>query len=126
MADLDYFKQINDSFGHASADATLLYFASILEKNLRSTDFSARNGGEEFVAVLPHTGLASALEIAEQIRSRLASASIESRTGKINTTVSIGTTPLKTGDSKTDDLLSRADDAFYAAKTAGRNRIKSL
>jgi diguanylate cyclase (GGDEF)-like protein len=126
VADLDYFKRINDSYGHASGDETLICFASILEKNLRGIDFSARYGGEEFIAALPHTDLESAIEISERIRSRLSSTQIKTKSGTINATVSIGIAQLNKNDTQIDDLIIRADNALYEAKSAGRNCVRSL
>ncbi len=120
MADLDYFKRINDSFGHEAGDKVLAAFGALLRGQTRPTDIVARYGGEEFVILMPHTDLAQALIAAERIRAALAAARIEPLPDGV--TASFGVAELA-ADEKGDALLRRIDAALYAAKQAGRNRV---
>jgi diguanylate cyclase len=127
MADVDHFKKINDTFGHAVGDEILRRFAEILSKNIKGRDTAVRYGGEEFVVVLPHTQIEGADNLGEQIRNELQNKKwMHHKTGKpIGTvTASFGIAELRPGDSH-DALLERADAKLYEAKAGGRNCIKS-
>ena len=127
MADVDHFKRINDSFGHAVGDEILRRFAELLSKNIKGRDTAVRYGGEEFVVVLPHTPKEGAHNLGEQIRGELESKKwMHHRTGQPigKVTASFGVAQLRTGE-KSDELLERADANLYAAKALGRNRIVS-
>lgn len=123
MLDLDYFKHVNDQWGHATGDMVLVATAHVLGEELRGADLGARIGGEEFLAILPATEPAQAMEVAERIRARIARLSIEVPGGTISITTSIGIATLEQGESVTS-LLSRTDAALYAAKAGGRNRCE--
>ena len=122
--DLDRFKSINDSRGHAAGDAVLQLFAKVLSKTLRASDVIGRLGGEEFVAVLPAT-LKEAAIAAERVRAAFAAVSIVHEGQILSATVSIGVacgSPL----SVVDALIASADLALYRAKSNGRNRVETI
>ena len=123
MIDLDYFKLVNDAHGHAMGDRVLQHFVAVARRSLRKIDLLGRLGGEEFAALLPGSGLEAALEAAERLRSALANTPMAIEGGEIRVTVSIGVTLLRAGDASADPPLQRADEALYAAKTQGRNRV---
>ena len=118
MLDLDFFKQVNDNYGHAMGDKVLCAFAETLKTTLRSIDLAARLGGEEFAILLPSTTTKGALIIAERLRLKVANNSVE----QVNFTVSIGIAALSKKDNDYEDVLHRADAALYTAKDKGRNQ----
>ncbi len=120
MADLDFFKAINDRYGHQAGDDVLKEFARILENNCRKEDLPARYGGEEFAILLVHTGANQALIQAERIRSCLEETSIGAE--NIQATARFGIAELK-NEQSIDILIKQADDALYRAKHEGRNRV---
>lgn len=120
MADLDHFKRINDNHGHQAGDRVLEAFGALLRQQTRPTDVVTRFGGEEFVVLMPHTGLAQALVIAERIRTALAAMLIDPLPSAV--TASFGVAEFAVGE-KDDALLRRADQALYVAKQSGRNRV---
>jgi len=122
MLDLDFFKQVNDNYGHAAGDKVLCHFADVLTTTLRSIDLVARLGGEEFAILLPSTTLKGALIIAERLRLNVANHLVEHRNHQINITVSIGIAALLKKDNDYEDVLHRADAALYTAKDQGRNQ----
>lgn len=125
MLDVDLFKEVNDRFGHAFGDKVLIEFSRTVSGSLRPTDLLGRTGGEEFAAVLPDTGLASAERIAERVRRAVEGTIVVSPNGEGHAvTVSIGVAAAEKGGSSTlDTLLSTADARLYRAKAEGRNRI---
>ncbi|WP_109151487.1 diguanylate cyclase [Azospirillum sp. TSO5] len=128
MLDIDRFKAINDTHGHAVGDHALVRMAEVCRDELRDTDHIGRLGGEEFAIILPETPLASATEVAERLRQRLALAEVpivpgDHRHGCLRMTVSIGVALCGDEDSSIERALGRADRALYEAKAAGRNRI---
>lgn len=124
--DLDHFKRINDTHGHAGGDRVLQAFSQLLKASLRDIDISARFGGEEFVALLPDTSLPAALQTAERLRHCIEDTPLVSDGGEpIRYTASIGVAELIGSDNTIDDLLKRADQAVYTAKRAGRNRVST-
>jgi len=125
MLDLDHFKQVNDTYGHAAGDAVLQHFAGITLTVLRRTDLIGRLGGEEFAALLPDTDSNGALQLAERLRWTLASLPIPVERGEIALTVSIGVTSFLHTDLQANAILIRADRALYRAKQAGRNRVEA-
>lgn len=124
MLDLDHFKRVNDEHGHAAGDSLLRHFATLLSEELRAADTAGRIGGEEFAAILPGSGLASALTIAQRFRDRLATQVLWVGAARVEATVSIGIAAVKADDTSPDAVLLRADRALYRAKTAGRNRVQ--
>lgn len=124
MCDLDHFKGVNDTHGHLAGDAVLRQTAQTMEAMLRTTDFSARFGGEEFAILLPHTGQAQAWLLAERLRRRIASMGVKHAGRDIPVTISIGLAAFAPGDAATEaSLLSEADRALYLSKSNGRNRV---
>ena len=123
MLDIDFFKNINDEFGHMVGDDVLRAFAQRLREFLRSDDVCARFGGEEFVVVLPDTPLATAMEIGERIRKGIAEAPLLTKP-MVQATVSIGVAKMEQEQS-INDLFAAADAALYLAKNEGRNQVRS-
>lgn len=119
LMDIDHFKTVNDNLGHAVGDAVLRALVSLVQTRLRRADSLSRWGGEEFLALLPHTGRAGATEIAESVRNAIASASFD-HGQPIH--VSLGVATLRSGDT-VDKLVQRADERLYAAKARGRNCV---
>jgi diguanylate cyclase (GGDEF)-like protein len=125
LADLDNFKNVNDTYGHAIGDSVLREAARRLAKPMRPYDALGRYGGEEFLIVLPGCGVESALLVAERVRSTLASTPIDTPAGPVAMTVSLGVAALEKGASlDADHLIQAADDALYRAKRGGRNRVE--
>ncbi|MGE4158408.1 MAG: diguanylate cyclase [Planctomycetota bacterium] len=125
MADLDHFKRVNDTYGHATGDLVLKAFAALMKKRLRITDVIGRYGGEEFCIVLPETGPTEALTIAEELRRDLEKTPLETNSVEppLRVTCSLGVASDKGSGAKARELLVAADKALYAAKEAGRNRV---
>jgi len=121
--DLDFFKQINDGYGHAAGDEALRAFAKAAGECLRGMDVLGRLGGEEFGILLPNTVLDQAEIVAERIRAAVTEIAIETEYGTVRFTTSVGVAQSVEGDDSVDTLLARADAALYAAKAAGRNRV---
>jgi len=124
MFDLDFFKAINDRFGHAVGDRVLKVFASTATAHLRSTDIFGRLGGEEFAAILPDMDIDSAVAAAERLRAAFAQAAIEVDGHPVRGSVSAGVTITLDSTANLDTLLAEADEALYAAKANGRNRVE--
>ena len=125
IMDIDYFKSINDSFGHDAGDDVLREFATRVRKSIRGIDLACRYGGEEFVVVMPETDMAVAAVVAERIRRRIACESfpIQKGSGTIDVTISIGIAGLAAAADSAETILKRADQALYRAKRDGRNRV---
>jgi diguanylate cyclase (GGDEF)-like protein len=125
MADLDHFKQVNDTLGHTAGDAVLLEAAKRIAACVRPYDAPCRYGGEEFLIVLPGCDLAGATLRAEQIRSTVAATPFPIPEGSLNITCSLGVTASSTAGGFDANALTReADEALYAAKHKGRNRVE--
>ena len=121
--DIDHFKRINDTHGHAVGDEALRQFADACCGVLRTNDLLGRMGGEEFAVLLPETDLAAARLVAERIRARTAGLTLASGSAAVRVTVSIGVSSCRSGERSVDSMLSCADEALYLAKAAGRNRV---
>ncbi len=122
LIDLDHFKQVNDRFGHHAGDQVLVSSTARLRDALRRPDIPGRWGGEEFIILLPRTGLDEAAQVAERLRHALADTPLNCDAGEIGITLSAGVALHVPGESL-DSFIARADAALYAAKAAGRNRI---
>jgi diguanylate cyclase (GGDEF)-like protein len=124
LLDVDHFKRINDGYSHVVGDAVLRTIAQVLQKELRASDVAARYGGEEFVLILPHTALDGARIAAEKVRVAIATSQWAHLTPGRGVTASMGLAEWKPGETPTE-LVRRADQALYAAKTSGRNRVRA-
>lgn len=122
LLDVDHFKTINDTRGHAAGDQVLSSLGSLLARQLRTCDVAARWGGEEFVILLPNTDGAGALVLAERLRAAIEGLSISHESAAVAVTASLGAAEYHTGESL-ESLVDRADRAMYAAKVGGRNRV---
>ncbi len=124
IADIDHFKDVNDSHGHDAGDSVLQDFATRMRRHTRGIDLACRLGGEEFVVIMPDTDLDVAHHVGERLRECIAEApfSIDSQTS-LSVTTSVGLATLEGVDDTTSALFKRADNALYAAKRGGRNRV---
>lgn len=123
LLDIDHFKQVNDTYGHLAGDTVLRAASDLFCAQARLTDVVGRYGGEEFIALLPDTGKAQALDMAERFRASLAAMSVAFEAIEVNVTVSIGVA-CGTGDTAgLDAVLAQADQFLYQAKRDGRNRV---
>jgi eukaryotic-like serine/threonine-protein kinase len=124
MLDIDHFKRINDTYGHAVGDDVIRAVANRLTENLRGIDILGRYGGEEFAVVLPDVA-DDVLTIAERIRATVAATPVDAAVGPVPVTVSVGVgvAILAGGEDDLDALLARADSALYRAKQNGRNQV---
>ncbi len=126
MIDIDYFKNINDTFGHSTGDLVLIELARVLESTVRVADTPFRFGGEEFVVLMPMTGIHQALNIAERLRMQVETNvfSDPASGSNLQVTVSIGVSEIsQTPDFGLQNLVDEADKQLYNAKHAGRNRV---
>jgi two-component system cell cycle response regulator len=123
MLDLDFFKRVNDTYGHATGDAVLKAFADVARNNSRTIDIPARLGGEEFAILLAGADKKDALTMAERLRQQVSEIVIDHKDGPVQITVSIGAAILLADDVNGEAVLHRADAALYEAKDRGRNQI---
>lgn len=125
ILDIDYFKKVNDTYGHLQGDIVLQKVAQQVQKELRNYDIAARYGGEEFIAVLPDVSLEGALVVAERIRASVERIRFNGDLSPLSITVSLGVAALNPERCPTvDGLIKLADDALYLAKSNGRNRVE--
>ena len=125
ILDIDYFKKVNDSFGHQQGDVVLQTMALMLKKELRGYDCAARYGGEEFVAILPDSSLKESVLVAERIRLAVQNAKFNGELAKLSLTISLGVASYSHEQPETvDGFIKLADDALYRAKGNGRNRVE--
>jgi diguanylate cyclase (GGDEF)-like protein/PAS domain S-box-containing protein len=125
MLDLDNFKLVNDTHGHAAGDEVLRNMAETMQNALRETDLLGRVGGEEFAAILPEAALAGATDTAERLRKAIEARATVCNGRKIYVTASIGVSQFQAPDEQLDEVLKRADQAMYKAKSKGRNRVSA-
>lgn len=126
MVDADYFKKVNDTYGHAVGDLVLKELALTMKEVLREVDLLGRVGGEEFAVLLLRTSVPEALEVAERLRLKIAALKVKvPEGGSVSFTVSIGLAVLTETDQDLESLFKKADSALYAAKKQGRNRVVS-
>jgi diguanylate cyclase (GGDEF)-like protein len=123
MADLDFFKRVNDEHGHAAGDEVLRAFAERMKSHARGSDICCRWGGEEFLLVLPRMDIDSAAQRAEELRATMETTPVELPLGSIPVTVSLGVAVCPADGTSAETLIAAADAALYAAKAAGRNRV---
>ncbi|MDG4811692.1 GGDEF domain-containing protein [Hydrogenovibrio sp. 3SP14C1] len=124
LLDIDFFKKVNDTYGHLVGDSILRYLAKSLHNETKGKDSIARIGGEEFVAILPNTSYDSAIKLANTIREKIAARPlhVKNNTNPITLTVSIGVAMYQLNETL-DSLFTRADKCLYMAKSKGRNRV---
>jgi len=122
LADIDHFKKINDTYGHATGDQVLREVANRMKTSLRSYDVAGRYGGEEFLVILPDCDESTAIHVAEKIRKAVSCTPIDGLGEARTATISLGVSTRTPGTSA-DALLSAADTALYQAKSMGRNRV---
>ncbi len=125
IADIDYFKAVNDTHGHDVGDEVLREFARRLRRSVRGLDLACRYGGEEFVIVMPETDMSLAYMVGERVRQRMASEPflVQGGATALDVTVSVGVAGLHGSRDTPDSLVKRADTALYSAKREGRNRV---
>jgi diguanylate cyclase (GGDEF)-like protein len=123
MIDIDHFKSVNDRYGHAVGDETIVFVAAACQQGKRTSDIVGRFGGEEFAMLLPETDQAQAVVVAERIRERVARHFLIVHKVRFNVTISLGAAQAAVGMSGIDALSRAADLALYQAKGEGRNRV---
>jgi diguanylate cyclase (GGDEF)-like protein/PAS domain S-box-containing protein len=123
--DLDHFKRVNDTWGHAAGDAVLCHLVQLAQGLIRSSDLLGRTGGEEFSVLLPDTSPEAVLAMAERLRVRVAATPAVFEGRHIPISLSIGASLIDAQDADADAVLARADQALYAAKEGGRNRVRT-
>jgi len=125
MIDIDYFKRVNDTYGHQAGDAVLRMTSDTMKHNLRLSDILGRIGGEEFAILLPDTEIREGMVIAERLRKKIENLGVPYNQSMINITISVGASPSFSNDPGIDSILQRSDSALYKAKEHGRNQICS-
>jgi diguanylate cyclase (GGDEF)-like protein len=125
MLDIDFFKKVNDTHGHAAGDTVLKTVAGALGACIRSSDILARYGGEEFAIIAPNSGLADAVLLAGRLREAVEASVAKTDGGELKVTVSVGAAAAGAETTGLDKLLSMADAALYRAKKNGRNRVEA-
>jgi diguanylate cyclase len=125
LLDIDNFKKLNDSFGHATGDAALIHLIGVIKETMRPNDLVARFGGEEFIILLPETPLADATQALQRLQRELTKHYFMHDNQKLLITFSAGVTEYRTGEQQTA-IIKRADGAMYEAKNAGKNQVVAI
>ncbi len=125
MIDVDFFKSINDNYGHDVGDEVLVAVAKGIQSSIRKVDVLGRFGGEEFVVILPETCLQTGINVAHKIKETVSKIGLESLPDYQEITVSVGVASYEIGDRKVEEIIKRADRSLYYAKNQGRNRVVS-
>ena len=124
LADIDHFKQVNDTYGHDVGDAVLREFSTRFRRNTRGIDLACRYGGEEFLVIMPDTAMARAYQVGERLRVAIAADAFPIKpSGGIHLTASVGLATLERADDTPETVFRRADSALFSAKRRGRNRV---
>jgi diguanylate cyclase (GGDEF)-like protein len=123
MMDLDFFKKVNDTFGHPFGDEVLRVFAHVIKKTIRPGDIAARYGGEEFVCILPNCNKEEAVKVAERVRETMANHTVFFKKTPVKITVSVGAATEAGISANYHELVRLADKALYQAKESGRNKV---
>jgi diguanylate cyclase (GGDEF)-like protein len=124
MIDIDHFKRVNDTYGHAAGDQVIRILAQKCQYEIRKGDIFGRYGGEEFTILLPHTLAKDAFNLAERLRTSIARSPLETERGEIPITISLGVASFTDDIPDLASLIDRADTALLEAKKSGRNRIE--
>nr|WP_281177969.1 GGDEF domain-containing protein [Actinospica robiniae] len=124
VVDVDHFKLINDRYGHVAGDHTLELLGHLIASHVRSDDFAARIGGEEFALVLPGCGMPAAGQRAEDLRSAVERRSLASWPHPVTVSIGVAVARARAGNAGAEELLTAADAALYRAKEAGRNTVR--
>jgi diguanylate cyclase (GGDEF)-like protein len=122
MFDIDYFKSINDIYGHNEGDRALKHIVNIVKDNIREIDIFGRYGGEEFTLLLPEVNNDAGIQTAERLRSSIEKIPLPLKSGSISITASFGVAVFHREEINLDELIRRSDEAMYQAKAGGRNR----
>jgi diguanylate cyclase (GGDEF)-like protein len=125
MLDIDHFKNVNDTHGHPTGDDVIRTVASRLTQLMRASDVHGRYGGEEFAVLISDADLPAGLAVADRIRTSIAVEPVQTRSGPLTVTISVGVAAAEPDDRTVDVLLARADHALYRAKQEGRNCVRS-
>jgi len=123
MFDIDFFKNVNDTYGHLAGDSVLKQLASVLKSRIRREDIMARYGGEEFAIILPEINVVNAMVFAEKVRKLIERTPFKLEDTKIPITVSVGVAAIASGIQTTADFIRVSDEKLYQAKQEGRNRV---
>ena len=123
MLDIDFFKKVNDTYGHKAGDDVIRFISSTIKKSIRKVDFAARYGGEEFVILLYNTSIGDASNIAEKIRNIVRDSSVNADGSPLNITISLGVSSYPMPSMSADDLIKNADTALYYSKEHGRDQV---
>tara|TARA_R110002096_G_scaffold209791_4_gene396978 strand:- start:6855 stop:7721 length:867 start_codon:yes stop_codon:yes gene_type:complete len=123
LIDADYFKRVNDTLGHCAGDAALRHIAKICVQSVRETDVVGRFGGEEFIIVMPHTNADAARLVAERIRCSVSRNRFVWQDKAADITISLGVAEVQSESASFNELIKVTDEALYAAKRGGRNRV---
>lgn len=123
IIDVDFFKKVNDTYGHQTGDIVLFKIADICQQSIRKSDILGRYGGEEFLIILPNTSLKNAVLVADNLREVIAEEEIVIEGKTINVTISIGVSEWQYPEMSIDKMLKRADSCLYWAKKNGRNQV---
>lgn len=123
LFDIDHFKKVNDTYGHDAGDDVLRQISRLIKSNIRQSDIFARHGGEEFTLLLRKTEIDIGIKTAEKLRKSIENLKIETCTGVIPVTISIGVVQFSEKAADFDSLISLADEALYEAKDKGRNCV---
>jgi len=126
MLDIDQFKQINDIHGHLTGDRVLVGVTQRCAQELRQIDLLGRYGGDEFVVLLPETGVENACRVAERLCATIAAIPFSANSKPLQITISVGVACMQDGCKTLEDLMERADGALYQAKESGRNRVAAV
>ena len=123
MMDVDHFKRVNDHYGHSGGDMALVAVVEAMQDSVRGIDVLGRWGGEEFTALLPGTNLESAHLVADRVRQNIEKLELQTNSGPMRITVSIGVATVRDARDDVKGMLLRADKALYQAKKNGRNQV---
>ena len=123
MLDIDFFKKVNDTYGHKAGDDVIRFISATIKKSIRKVDFAARYGGEEFVILLYNTSIAAAANIADKIRNIVRDSTVNADGSPLNITISLGVSSFPMPSMNAENLVKNADTALYYSKEHGRDQV---